>query len=135
MTTTSVKQIIGFDLLASGKDSFYSVNPVTGKNNLQQAFVKEIIEKMPEPKPHYNTVSTMIKLLQDKGFVDYKAFGKTYQYFPIVEKENYFKKSIKPILKNYFDGSAKQLISFFVREKNISVQDLEKLVNELKNKK
>ncbi len=100
--------------------------------HLKQAFVKEIIEQMPEPKPHYNTVSTMIKLLQEKRFVDYKAFGKTYQYFPVIEKESYFKKSINPLLKNYFNGSARQLVSFFVKEKNISVKDLENLVNELK---
>lgn len=100
--------------------------------DLKEAFVKEIIEQIPEPKPHYNTVSTMIKILQEKGFVDYKAFGKTYQYFPIVEKENYFKKSVKPMLNNYFNGSAKQLVSFFVKEKNISIEELEKLVKELK---
>ncbi len=100
--------------------------------DLKEAFVKEIIEQMPEPKPHYNTVSTMIKILQEKDFVDYKAFGKTYQYFPIIEKESYFKKSVKPMLKNYFNGSAKQLVSFFVKEKNISIDELEKLVKDLK---
>lgn len=101
---------------------------------LERAFVKDIIEQFADPKPHYNTVSTMIKILQDKGFVDYKAYGKTYQYFPIIKKETYFKSGLKPLLKNYFDGSAKQLISFFVKEKNISVQELETLVRELKNK-
>lgn len=100
--------------------------------DLKEAFVKDIIEQMPEPKPHYNTVSTMIKILQEKGFVDYKAYGKTYQYFPIIEKESYFKKSVKPMLKNYFNGSAKQLVSFFVKEKNISIDELEKLIKELK---
>jgi predicted transcriptional regulator len=103
--------------------------------NLKQAFVKEIIAQMPEPRPHYNTVSTMVKILQEKGFVDYNAYGKTYQYFPLIQKQQYFKKSIKPILKNYFDGSARQLVSFFVKEKNISLQDLEKLVHELKSQK
>jgi BlaI family penicillinase repressor len=100
--------------------------------DLKEAFVKDIIEQMPEPKPHYNTVSTMIKILQEKGFVDYKAYGKTYHYFPIIEKESYFKKSVKPMLKNYFNGSAKQLVSFFVKEKNISIDELEKLVKDLK---
>nr|MBP6315386.1 BlaI/MecI/CopY family transcriptional regulator [Chitinophagaceae bacterium] len=97
---------------------------------LERAFVKDIIEQFADPKPHYNTVSTMIKILQDKGFVDYKAYGKTYQYFPIIKKETYFKSGVKPLLNNYFDGSAKQLISFFVKEKNISVQELETLVSE-----
>jgi predicted transcriptional regulator len=101
--------------------------------DLKKAFVKDIIEQIPEPKPHYNTVSTMIKILQEKGFVDYTAYGKTYQYFTLISKENYFKKSVSPMLKNYFNGSAKQLVSFFVKEKNISIEELEKLVKELKN--
>lgn len=102
---------------------------------LNKAFVKEIIEEMPEPKLHYNTVSTMIKLLQEKGFVNYTAFGKTYQYFPIIQKEDYFKRNMKPMLQNYFNGSAKQLVSFFVKEKKISVEELETLIKEIKNNK
>jgi predicted transcriptional regulator len=102
--------------------------------DLKVAFVKDIIAKMPEPKPHYNSVSTMIKILQEKGFVDYTAYGKTYQYFPIILKESYFKKGVNPMLKNYFDGSAKQLVSFFVKEKNISLEELESLIQELKKK-
>jgi BlaI family penicillinase repressor len=101
---------------------------------LEHAFVKDIIEQFADPKPHYNTVSTMIKILQEKGFVNYTAYGKTYQYYPIIKKEKYFKSGVKPLLNNYFDGSAKQLISFFVKEKNISVQELETLVRELKSK-
>lgn len=100
---------------------------------LEQAFVKDIIEQLPEPKPHYNTVSTMIKLLQEKNFVGYKAYGKTYQYYPLIAKEQYFQKSVTPMLKNYFNGSARQLVSFFVKEKNISIEELEKLVSELKS--
>jgi len=99
---------------------------------LKQGFVKDIIEQMPEPKPHYNTVSTMIKILQDKGFLDYEAFGKTYRYFPIVTKDLYSKSSVKTFLKGYFNNSASQLVSFFVKEKNISVEELEALVKELK---
>lgn len=102
---------------------------------LKEAFVKDILEHFPEPKPHYNTVSTMIKILQDKGFVGYKAFGKTYQYYPMKSKETYFKGSVRPLLKNYFNGSAKQLVSFFVKEKDITVEELEKLVKDLKKAK
>jgi len=102
---------------------------------LEKAFVKDIIERIPEPKPHYNTVSTMIKLLQEKKFVGFKAYGKTYEYYPLITKENYFRRSVTPMLKNYFDGSARQLVSFFVKEKNISLEELEKLVSELKSKK
>lgn len=100
--------------------------------SLKAAFIKDIIGNIHEPKPHYNTVSTIIKILQDKQFVSYKAFGKTYQYYPIIEKEQYFKKRVTPLLKKYFNGSAKQLVSFFVKEKNMSVQELEKLVAEIK---
>ena len=102
--------------------------------DLEHAFIKDLIEQMPEPKPHYNTVSTMIKILQDKGFVAYEAFGKTYRYFPLISKSQYSKNSVRKFLTGYFDGSAKQLVSFFVREKNISVQELEALVEELKQK-
>jgi predicted transcriptional regulator len=102
---------------------------------LEQAFVKDIIDEMPEPKPHYNTVSTMMKLLQEKQFVSYTAYGKTYQYYPLIMKENYCSAQVKPMLKNYFEGSTKNLVSFFVKEKNISVGELEKLVAELKDQK
>lgn len=102
---------------------------------LETAFVKEIIAKMPEPKPHYNTVSTTVRILQDKGFIDYKAYGKTHQYFANVTREQYRKESVKPLMKNYFDNSAKQLVSFFVKEKNVSVTELEELISKLKNDK
>jgi len=103
--------------------------------DLQQAFVKEIIEQMPEPKPHYNTVSTTVRILQDKGFIDYKAFGKTHQYFAKISREQYRKKSVSPLVKNYFNNSAEQLVSFFVKEKNVSVEELEALIDKLKKEK
>lgn len=103
--------------------------------DLGEAFVKDIIDRMTEPKPHYNTVSTIIKILQDKGFVSYKAFGKTYQYYPLIGKSTYFKGNVKPLLKNYFDGSAKQLVSFFIKEKKLSIEELEALIQDLKKKK
>ena len=103
--------------------------------DLKQAFVKDIIEQMPEPKSHYNTVSTIIKILQEKGFVDYEAFGKTYRYFPLIQKDQYSMSSVQNFLAGYFNGSAKQLVSFFVKEKDISVEELEKLVEELKKTK
>lgn len=102
---------------------------------LKEAFVKEIIEKMPAPKPHYNTVSTTVRILQDKGFIDYKAYGKTHQYFALVSREQYRKESVKPMVKNYFNNSAEQLVSFFVKEKNVSVEELEALIAKLKKEK
>lgn len=100
--------------------------------DLETAFVKEIIAKMPEPKPHYNTVSTTVRILQDKGFIDYKAYGKTHQYFAKISREQYRKKSVKPLIKNYFNNSAEQLVSFFVKEKNVSVEELQTLIDKLK---
>jgi predicted transcriptional regulator len=103
--------------------------------DLEEAFVKEIIEKMPYPKPHYNTVSTTVRILQDKGFIDYKAFGKTHQYFAKISREQYRKKSVRPLMKNYFNNSAEALVSFFVKEKNVSVEELETLIAKLKKEK
>ena len=103
--------------------------------DLDKAFVKEIIKKISEPKPHYNTVSTIVRILQDKGFIDYKAFGKTYQYFPKISREQYRKKSVNPLMKNYFNNSAEELVSFFVKEKSVSVEELEELINKLKKEK
>ena len=102
--------------------------------DLQKAFLKDILELFPEPKPHTNTVSTILKVLKDKDFVDYKIFGRQHQYFPLVSKEKYSGKSMKSLVKNYFEGSYKNAVSFLVEKNEISVEDLEMLLNELKNK-
>lgn len=102
---------------------------------LKEAFVKDIIEEFEEPKPAYNTVSTLIRILEKKGFVGYQAFGKSHQYYPLVEKEEYSKKYLNRFVDKYFKGSYKELVSFFTNEQEMSVADLEKLLNELKNKK
>lgn len=96
------------------------------------AFVKDIIEVMPEPKPHYNTVSTLIKILIEKGFVDFKAFGKSHQYFALVTKDAYSHKTVNNIVKGYFNGSFSNMVSFFVKEKELSVSELEKLITQIK---
>ena len=102
--------------------------------DLQKAFLKDILELFPEPKPHTNTVSTILKVLKDKDFVDYKIFGRQHQYFPLVSKEKYSGKSMKSLVKNYFEGSYKNAVSFLVEKNEISVEDLEMLLSELKNK-
>lgn len=102
---------------------------------LQKGFVKDIIEEMPNPKPAYNTVSTIIRILETKGFVDHKAYGKTHEYFPVVSKERYTKFYLNNLLKGYFDGSFQNLVSFFAKENRMDVHDLEKLLEELKNQK
>lgn len=102
--------------------------------DLKKAFVKDILELFPEPKPHTNTVSTILKVLKDKNFVDYEVFGRQHQYFPLVSKEKYSGKSMKSLVKNYFEGSYKNAVSFLVEKNEISVEDLEMLLSELKNK-
>ena len=98
------------------------------------AFVKDIIDILPEPKPHYNTVSTLIKILMEKGFVDFNAFGKSHQYFPLITKEAYSHKTVNNLVKGYFEGSFSNLVSFFVKEKELSVAELETLLQQIKDK-
>jgi len=102
---------------------------------LQRGFVKDVIEAMPMPKPAYNTVSTIIRILETKGFVDHKAYGKTHEYFPVITKERYTKFYLNNLIKGYFNGSFHNLVSFFAKENKMNTQDLEKLLEELKNQK
>ncbi len=101
---------------------------------LQKGFLKDVLELFPEPKPHTNTVSTILKVLKEKGFVDYEVFGRQHQYFPLITKEQYTGKSMKSLVKNYFKGSYKNVVSFLVEKNEMSVEDLEMLLKELKKK-
>jgi predicted transcriptional regulator len=96
------------------------------------AFVKDIIETLPEPKPHYNTISTLVKILIDKGFVDFKAYGKSHQYFPLVTKEEYSQNTLQQVAKGYFSGSFKNMVSFFVKKNDLSILELESLLEQIK---
>ncbi len=98
---------------------------------LQKGFVKDIIEEMPEPKPAYNTVSTIVRILETKGFVDHKAYGKTHEYFPLITKEKYTRFYLNNMIKGYFNGSFQNLVSFFAKENNLSANDVDKLLKEL----
>lgn len=100
---------------------------------LEKAFVKDIVEQMPEPRPAYNTVSTIIRILEAKGFVDHKAYGKTHEYFPLVTKDKYTKFYLNNLIKGYFNGSFNNLVSFFAKENKLSAQEMEKLLNEIKD--
>ncbi|UYQ91567.1 BlaI/MecI/CopY family transcriptional regulator [Chitinophaga horti] len=102
---------------------------------LGPSFVKDIIDELPEPKPHYNTVSTLIKILVEKGFADYKAYGKSHQYFSLVSKDEYSSKTMKTFVKGYFEGSFANMVSFFVKEKDLSVSELEHLLEQIKDTK
>jgi BlaI family penicillinase repressor len=102
---------------------------------LEKGFVKDIIEEMPEPKPAYNTVSTIVRILETKGFVDHKAYGKTHEYFPLITKDRYTKFYLNNLIKGYFNGSFENLVSFFAKENKMNTKDLEKLLKEIKNDK
>ncbi len=102
---------------------------------LEKAFVKDIIDKLPEPKPAYNTVSTIVRILEKKGFVGYKAFGKTHEYFPLVGKEKYTRFYLNNMVTGYFNGSFQNLVSFFARENKMDVQDIDQLVKKLEELK
>jgi BlaI family transcriptional regulator, penicillinase repressor len=90
-------------------------------------FLKDIIESYPQPKPASTTIATLLKRMQDKGFVGYELFGNSRQYFPLVKKKDYFSKQVKGIIKNYFGDSALQFASFFTTTSNLSAQELEAL--------
>ncbi|MBC8146537.1 MAG: BlaI/MecI/CopY family transcriptional regulator [Bacteroidetes bacterium] len=100
---------------------------------LEKAFVNDIVEKMPEPKPAYNTVSTIVRILERKGFVGYKAYGKTHEYFPLVQKEEYTSKFFNGFLKNYFDNSFQNMVSFFSKDKNLSSKEMEEIIKILES--
>jgi predicted transcriptional regulator len=104
----------------------------------EKAFVKDIIDEMPKPKPAYNTVSTIIRTLERKKFVDHKSYGKSHQYFPIVKKNEYTKLFMKRVISNYFDNSFQQMVSFFSKEKDMNIKEVDeaiKLMQEIKKQK
>ncbi|MCU0324493.1 MAG: BlaI/MecI/CopY family transcriptional regulator [Spirosomaceae bacterium] len=95
---------------------------------LQNAFVKDILEEFPEPKPAYNTVSTIVRILEQKGFVDHKAYGKTHEYFPIISKEEYKSFATGKLMEGYFENSVEEMFSFFVREKKIDIKEADEIL-------
>lgn len=101
---------------------------------LDSAFVKDIITKLPEPKPAYNTVSTFVRILQQKGFVGHEIHGKAHKYHPLITKDAYTKSFINGFVKRYFSGSYQQMVSFFTNEDDLSLNELEQLLKELKDK-
>jgi predicted transcriptional regulator len=94
---------------------------------LEKGFVKDIIQRLPQPRPAYNTVSTIVRILEKKGFVGHRAFGKTHEYFPLVSKEDYTKMFLKRVMKNYFSNSFQEMVSFFATDRNMSVSELEEI--------
>lgn len=99
---------------------------------LEKAFLRDVVDAMPEPKPHQNTVATLLKILVDKEFVAINVMGRQHQYYPVVSKDDYSKRSMKQLVKGYFEGSFSNVVSFLVKENNISVEELESLLQQIK---
>ena len=99
---------------------------------LGKAFVKEVVEELPDPKPHYNSVSTMVRILEEKGFLSHESFGKSHQYFPIISKEDYQKTVISDVLGKYFNNSYSQMITYFAQEEKISPEELKNIIQLIK---
>lgn len=98
------------------------------------SMVNDLLEAMPEPKPAYNTVSTVVRILEKKGFVGHKAYGKTYEYYPIVSKEVYASRYMDTVLDNFFGGSLSRLVSFFSEHKSITVEETDEILKMLRER-
>lgn len=101
--------------------------------DLKKAYVKEVLATLPEPKPAYNTVSTIIRILERKGIVAHEKTGKSFLYYPIIQKDEYKKFSLKKLMKGYFEGSFANMASFFAKEENLSAEELDEVMQHLKN--
>jgi BlaI family penicillinase repressor len=105
---------------------------------LNEGIVKDILEMIPEPKPAYNTVSTVVRVLEGKGFIDHKAYGNSHVYFPLISEDDYKKFTFDKLMSNYFDNSYKSLVSFIADEKDLGLKELDELtelINKLKSQK
>ena len=103
--------------------------------DIEMGFVKDIMSRIEDPKPAYNTVSTIVRILETKGFVGHEEFGNSYRYYPLVAKKDYSKERMNEMVKNYFENSASQVVSFFTRNKKMDlneVDDMIKMLQELK---
>ena len=102
---------------------------------IERGFVNNILEIMPDPKPAYNTVSTIVRSLEKKGFVAHKSFGKSHEYYPIVDRQSYTKGFMNNVLDNFFGGSVGNMVSFLSREKSISLSEADEIIKMLKGDK
>ncbi len=100
----------------------------------EKVLVHDILDVLPEPKPAYNTVSTIVRILEQKGFVGHKAYGRTYEYYPLVSKEDYTQRYMATVLDNFFDGSLSRLVSFFSKQESISAGEQAEIIKMLNKK-
>ena len=101
--------------------------------NLKKGFVNDILDELPNPKPAYNTISTIVRILEKKQFVSHKAYGKTHEYFPLISKTEYRKGKFKRFLNEYFDNSIESVVSFLVKEEKVSPEEIEELTRMIAN--
>jgi predicted transcriptional regulator len=99
---------------------------------IEKGFVKDIVDLFPDPKPAYNTVSTIVRILEQKGFVSHIAYGKTHEYYPLISRKEYTRSYMKHFMHNYFSGSFQEMVSFFAKEDNLTVKELNELMREVK---
>ncbi len=102
---------------------------------LEKAFVKEILAEITEDPPHYNTLSTIVRNLEDKGYVSHEAFGNTHRYYPLVTKDAYRKRFVNETIADFYDNSYKSLVSFFAKEEKISIEELKEIINLIEKNK
>ena len=100
---------------------------------LERCIVSNILDQMGEPRPPHSTISSIVRILEKKGFVNHKAYGRTHEYFPIIEKERYSKATLKKFVQDYFQGSMNSLVSFMIKEKDLSVDDLSDMIQQLED--
>lgn len=94
---------------------------------IKEGFVKDIINEMQEPKPPYNTISSVVRILEKRGFLGFRSFGKSHMYFPIIEKKSYRKHAFKTMMKGYFEGSYKNVISYLIDDESLSEKEMEEI--------
>ncbi len=94
-------------------------------------FVKQLVEKYPDPKPHFNTLSTYVRSLEEKGYLSHNVFGTTYRYFAIIKEEDYSKSNLKSVVRKYFDNSYLNVVSSLIKDENISVEEVRRLLDEV----
>jgi predicted transcriptional regulator len=102
---------------------------------LGHAFIREVIPQLPDPKPHYNSVATMVKILEEKGFLDHETIGNVFRYFPLVSREEYQAHAMKDIVSQYFDNSYPRMLAFFAKEQNLSDSELNEIFKMIKTDK
>jgi BlaI family penicillinase repressor len=103
--------------------------------DLGKAFIRDVIPQLPDPKPHYNSVATIVKILEEKGFLDHEIVGNTHCYFPLVSKEQYQKHDMKDIVKKYFDNSYPQMLAYFAKQEKLNEKDFNEILEMIKKGK